>query len=205
MWVQAQSSTPAQTPAPLSTINKPTSTPADIATVTSAVVPPPGSSWSSTPTGVQTHTIQVGFADHKFKPDNVKASLGDVVEFQFYPSNHSVVRAEQNLPCIPIEMTGPNKTGFYSGFHYVETVTEHPPTWQLTINDTSPQFFYCSAPGSCTKYGMVGIINPNASTSIDRQRTIALASDYELSPGEPFPAEGIPSSTPSTPPSNPPS
>jgi hypothetical protein len=35
-----------------------------------------------------------------------------------------------------------------------------PPKWNLTINDTSPIFFYCSAPGSCIDYQMVGAINP---------------------------------------------
>ena len=82
-------------------------------------------------------------------------------------------------PCIPYEMTGPHKTGFFSGFHYVPIVTEEasifyidiwwclvakyyqqPPLWNLTINDTSPIFFYCSAVGSCIRQQMVGVINP---------------------------------------------
>lgn len=47
---------------------------------------------------------------------------------------------------------------------------------------------------------MVGIINPNASTSLDEQRNLALKATYALSPGEPFPAES-PTNTPSDPPS----
>jgi hypothetical protein len=46
------------------------------------------------------------------------------IEFRFYPANHSVVRAEYNLPCIPYEMTGPNKPGFFSGFHAVDKVLD---------------------------------------------------------------------------------
>jgi hypothetical protein len=75
-----------------------------------------------------------------------------------------------------------------------------PPTYQLLINDSSPQFFYCSAPGSCINHGMVGVINPNSSISLDTQRSLALSADYALSPGEPFPAESTPSNiVPNTP------
>jgi plastocyanin len=146
---------------------------------------------------VQTHTISVGNGDHKFRPDVTQAEVGDTIEFTFYPANHSVVRAEYQFPCIPYEMTGSGKTGFFSGFHAVDAVLDSPPSYQLQINDTSPIFFYCSAPGSCTTYGMVGVINPNSSVSLTTQRSLALSSSYMLNPGEPFPAEGSsPSSTP---------
>ena len=46
---------------------------------------------------------------------------------------------------------------------------------------------------------MVGVINPNSSTSIDKQRSLALDSAYMLNPGEPFPAESpLPSNIPSS-------
>jgi hypothetical protein len=41
--------------------------------------------------------------------------------FVFYPQNHSVARAEFGYPCIPYENTGPNKTGFWSGFQPIST------------------------------------------------------------------------------------
>ncbi|KAK3209569.1 hypothetical protein GRF29_69g2210326 [Pseudopithomyces chartarum] len=156
------------------------------------------SSTSSTKTSsapAQTITVQVGNGDHKFKPDVIQANVGDTIEFTFYPQNHSVIRAEYEHPCIPYEMTGPNKTGFYSGFHAVDAVLSSPLTFSLLINDTAPTFFYCSAPFSCTGQGMVGVINPNATTSIAHQRDLALQAAYQLSPGEPFPSEG---ETPST-------
>lgn len=135
------------------------------------------------------------------------------VEFNFYPQNHSVIRAEYEHPCIPYEMTGPGKVGFWSGFHAVDAVLNdvtppspslppslsprspqiltpiQPPKWSLLVNDTSPTFFYCSAPDSCTKQAMVGVINPNATTSLAHQRSLALKASYQLSPGEPFPSE----------------
>lgn len=175
----------------------------------------PVSSTSSAP--AQTHTIQVGLADHKIRPEVTTAEVGDVsnptpfqhfpftshlriagaqhlpthqtITFTFYPKNHSIVRAEYGYPCIPYEMTGSSKTGFFSAFQPVDTVLDTPPSYSIVVNDTEPIFVYCSAPGSCITYGMVAAINPNSSTSIDTQRSLAMDSAFMLSPGEPWPAE----------------
>ncbi|KAF2035214.1 hypothetical protein EK21DRAFT_84835 [Setomelanomma holmii] len=155
------------------------------------------SSTSSAP--AQTHTIEVGLADHKFRPDTTEAAIGDTIEFRFYPANHSIVRAEYGFPCIPYEMTGSNKAGFFSGFNPVDKVLDDPPKYSIRVNTTDPVFFYCSAPGSCITYGMVGSININSSQSIDKQRSLAMDSAYMLNPGEPFPAESpLPSINPAT-------
>lgn len=45
-------------------------------------------------------------------------------EFEFFPPNHSVARAEAGLPCRPYESTGYNKVGFFSGFHFLEQFPE---------------------------------------------------------------------------------
>lgn len=84
-----------------------------------AQVTPYTSATSSAP--AQTHTISVGI-DHKFKPDVTQAEVGDIISFQFFPPNHSVVRAEYEFPCIPYEMTGRGKTGFFSGFRPVDAI-----------------------------------------------------------------------------------
>jgi hypothetical protein len=102
----------------------------------------------------QVYTVKVGLADHKFEPDVIIAGVGDVsfstylclrnicssciilgtsqilrmiqiVEFHFYPANHSVVRAEFDRPCVPYEMTGSGKTGFFSDFHPVDSVLDN--------------------------------------------------------------------------------
>ncbi|EOA83928.1 uncharacterized protein SETTUDRAFT_21263 [Exserohilum turcica Et28A] len=163
---------------------------------TSSIAPDQPSPTNSAP--AQTYTIQVGLADHKFKPEVTTANIGDTIEFAFYPRNHSVVRAEYGFPCIPYEMTGASKTGFFAGFHTVDTVLSSPPTYRILINDTDPIFFYCSAPGSCLTYGMVGAINPNASMSVQKQQQLALSSTYMLNPGEPFPDESPSASNPAT-------
>ncbi|KAF2462081.1 hypothetical protein BDY21DRAFT_368215 [Lineolata rhizophorae] len=143
-----------------------------------------------------THTVDVGRYNHEFTPDVTQAEPGDTVEFRFYPTNHSVVRAEYENPCIPYEMTGRGKIGFFSDFKPVDAYLEDPPLWQVLINDTDPIFYYCSAPGSCINYGMVGVINPSANTSLQVQRDLAQDSDFMLQPGEDFPDEAT--STPGT-------
>jgi plastocyanin len=117
----------------------------------------------------QTHTVQVGLLDHKMRPETTEVAVGDFIEFGFYPLNHSIVRAEYGFPCIPYEMTGSEKTGFFSGFNPVDKVLDKPPKYTIRVNDTEPFFFfYYSAPGSCITYGMVGGINLNSSMSIDK-------------------------------------
>jgi hypothetical protein len=160
---------------------------------------------STSSAAAQTHTISVGLADHKFRPESTNANVGDVseyhighikrvsnsmctcevytdlpqtIEFAFYPLNHSVVRAEYGYPCIPYEMTGQGKTGFFSGFKPVDSVLIFPPTYSIEIENTDPVFFYCSAPNSCIGYGMVGAINPNGTTSVQEQHQMALNSTY---------------------------
>lgn len=142
------------------------------------------SSIATNSAGSQTHTIQVGLLDHKMRPETTEAAVGEIIEFNFYPLNHSIVRAEYGFPCIPYEMTGSGKTGFFSGFNPVDKVLNNPPKYSIRVNDTEPIFFYCSAPGSCITYGMVGGINLNSSMSIDKQRTLAMDSAYMLQPGK---------------------
>lgn len=52
-----------------------------------------------------THTIKVGSREnpHQYVPHNVSANIGDVILFEFYPTNHSVVKADYMAPCIPAE------------------------------------------------------------------------------------------------------
>jgi plastocyanin len=159
------------------------------ATVSTLALSNPTSTTSTSPTA-KTWTINVGKGDHTFRPDTIQANIGDTIEFDFFPANHSVVRAEYQYPCIPYELTGKGKVGFFSGFHPVDAILDDPPTWSVTVNDSDPIFFYCSAPGSCLDYQMVGVINPNASVSLQTQKQAANDAKYMLQPGDSFPIEG---------------
>ncbi|KGO75201.1 Cupredoxin [Penicillium italicum] len=150
------------------TVAADSSTAADITTTTSSL------------TGITTHIIQVGPKSnpHQFVPPNITANVGDVVVFDFYPTNHSVVKADYLAPCVPA-----NGNIFYSGaflnFNQQDGQLVGPPT-----------FFYCTAIDSCLKNGMVGVINANATESWETQYSRALKYPYMLVPGQSMPAEG---------------
>ena len=93
--------------------------------------------------GAATHTIQVGPRSdpHQYVPSSVNASVGDVIVFEFYPRNHSVVRADYDAPCVPAQTSGPV---FYSG-HFnkfneengqvIGPVGSHPMVMTASITD----------------------------------------------------------------------
>lgn len=58
-----------------------------------------------------THTVDVGEHGLSFDPDTITAAPGDMVEFHFYPGNHSVAQASFDNPCHPM-----SSSSFFSGF-----------------------------------------------------------------------------------------
>jgi hypothetical protein len=50
-----------------------------------------------------------------FKPDIVRASLKDVINFHFYPINHSVAQSSFEKPCEPLA-GGVGQLPIFSGF-----------------------------------------------------------------------------------------
>ncbi|KAK1829824.1 hypothetical protein QBC39DRAFT_355448 [Podospora conica] len=133
--------------------------------------------------------ISVGAELHKFVPDEVVANPGDTIRFSFYPTGHRVARAEFKNPCIPYEMTGALKKGFYSGVFNPNVITTPAPFYDVLVNDTEPIFFYCGAPGSCKEYSMVGVVNPTKEKTLAIQKEYASNSTIQLLPGEPWPSE----------------
>ncbi|KAJ5368370.1 uncharacterized protein N7496_008130 [Penicillium cataractarum] len=152
---------------------------------------------SSTSTGIATHTVQVGpkSSPQAYVPHNLTANPGDVVVFEFNPTNHSVVKADFDAPCVPAS-EGVFFSGMMDKFNESNGQVIGPlPTWSIVINDTQPTFFYCTAIGSCLKNGMVGVINPNSTQTFDEQYKKALTYPYMVVPGQSIPAEGGGSST----------
>ncbi|KAI5853660.1 hypothetical protein GGS23DRAFT_591070 [Durotheca rogersii] len=142
-----------------------------------------------------THTVSVGL-QHNFDPDTIHAQPGDTIRFNFYPKNHSVVRADFKKPCIPWELTNDPAGSFFSGPIQQETLQSPIPSWDLEVTTTEPVFFYCSAPESCIRWSMVGVINPNATFTLGIQKQFVANSTFQLSPGEAFPDESSPSNSP---------
>ncbi|KAJ5248799.1 hypothetical protein N7468_000250 [Penicillium chermesinum] len=147
----------------------------------------------ATSTAAVTHTVTVGakISPHAFVPSNITANPGDTVLFEFYPTNHSVAKADYLAPCVPAS-SGEFWSGSFNDFDEDGNgqLIGDPPTWSLLVNDTEPTFFYCTAIGSCLQNGMVGVINQNSSQTFESQYKAALNYPVMTVPGQSFPAEG---------------
>ncbi|KAK7518988.1 hypothetical protein IWZ03DRAFT_413950 [Phyllosticta citriasiana] len=204
--------TPVSTTSTSSSISSSLSSLSSVVTSSALVTPSSiSSSLSSTSsTGPQTLTVQAGANGFNFSPNVTYANPGDTVIFDFYPTNHSVIRGEyaNNTkvcglagcnPCVPWELYHegePNK-GFFSSNELVSSYNMRK-QWSLIINDTEPIFFYCDALTSCHPEGMVGVINPARNQSIEFQQQKAVKAEYQLAPGQSWPAEGSKSSNSSS-------
>ena len=97
--------------------------------------------------------------DLTYSPNSLKAPVGSLVQFQFYPKNHSVVQAAFSNPCEPINNVMSNVTGFKSGFMPTKAGDPMMPGFTIPIKDSKPIWYYCSQAMHC-QAGMVGVINP---------------------------------------------
>ncbi|KAJ9667148.1 hypothetical protein H2201_002668 [Coniosporium apollinis] len=138
------------------------------------------------------HAVQVGTADGAlvFSPDNIKAKIGDVVQFQFRPMSHSVVQSTFDQPCMPIRNVMPNATdAFFSGFMPTNYTGPNGGSEQLIfdvyIADTKPKWFYCSRGRHC-QGGMVGVINAptTGDRTLEKHKELAKAAPQNVTPGQ---------------------
>ncbi|KAK2010241.1 Cupredoxin [Colletotrichum eremochloae] len=106
----------------------------------------------------ETHIVKVGDGGLTFQPNDIKANVGDMVEFHFYPKSHSVAQAAFDSPCMP--MGNGSAMGFFSGPMPVSSGMGKE-AWMLEITDKSPKWFYCATGKHCQS-GMVGVINAPA-------------------------------------------
>jgi len=61
--------------------------------------------------GAVTHVVDVGKNGLAFTPNSTAAGIGDIVEFHYFPKDHSVVQTSFGAPC-QFNLTNP----FFSGF-----------------------------------------------------------------------------------------
>jgi plastocyanin len=99
----------------------------------------------------------VNATDLKFYPNNIKAAVGDMVQFQFYPKNHTVTQSTFDNPCQPVALNS-NVTGINSGFLPVAADATMAPIYTIQINNTTPIWLYCAQAKHCES-GMVMVIN----------------------------------------------
>ncbi|KAK5987578.1 putative GPI-anchored cupredoxin [Cladobotryum mycophilum] len=115
-----------------------------------------------------------------FSPADIKADVGDILEWHFFPQNHSVVAADFAGPCKPAA-----KGGFFSS--WMPTASgEGKDVFRVTVQDTKPIWFYCSQGKHC-EAGMVGAVNANSNhTLVEFKAAAAKAASNESPSGGVF-------------------
>jgi len=109
------------------------------------------------------HTVIVGGTGNlSFTPNHIIAAPRDTVVFQFQQKNHSVIQSTFADPCRKFNADNTSApAGFNSGYFPVGANDTVFPTWNLTVNDTTPTWAYCGQinPSSHCGAGMVFAIN----------------------------------------------
>jgi len=104
-----------------------------------------------------------------YNPNTVTAAVGDTVTFTFAPKNHTVTQSSFAAPCQPLA------GGVSSGFQPVAANATQVPSFTITVNVTTPLWFFCEQTGHCEQ-GMVFAINPTANKTFDAFQATANAS-----------------------------
>ncbi|KIW04850.1 uncharacterized protein PV09_04032 [Verruconis gallopava] len=122
----------------------------------------------------KTWVISVGSANGSliYSPDTITgAQVGDQLQFQFYPNNHTATMGDYNNACQPAQNSS---NAFFSGF--MPTTELGKLTFTVTVKDTNPIWIYCSQGRHCQE-GMVAVVNPPATgqTLADYKQRAAVA------------------------------
>ena len=106
-----------------------------------------------------------------FNPTNLTAQANDTITFTFSPNNHTVTQSNFSTPCSPVA------GGIDSGFEPVSANATNATTvtFNVTVNDTNPVWFYCRQTGHCQK-GMVFALNPTTNETFEAFQAAANAS-----------------------------
>jgi len=128
------------------------------------------------------HTVVVGGANGEltFSPNQVNAEPLDIISFEFHQKNHTATQSSFADPCRILTNASTNAViGLDSGFQPVGANATTFPTWNVTVNDTTPLWFYCkqhSADGSShCGAGMVFAVNAVANSARNFSAFQALA------------------------------
>jgi plastocyanin len=116
---------------------------------------PFGSSMSNS----TTYDVDVGKSGLTFEPSILHASVGDTINFHFWPSNHSVAESTFDKPCQP-KSGGIDIHPIFSGF-IPSKQSSSDTMFSMKVNTSDPVWLYCSQTevDHC-KNGQVMVINP---------------------------------------------
>ncbi|EJT71804.1 hypothetical protein GGTG_11057 [Gaeumannomyces tritici R3-111a-1] len=138
---------------------------------------------------VRTVSVIVGRNGTTFQPNNIRAAVGDAVQFQFMGGNHTVTQSPFDNPCSPINNFVRNVTGVHSGYvpFAASAAMGQVPVYTIMINNTNPMWLYCAQAKHCQN-GMVMVINENtaanSSRSLANYRQLASTVPQSTVPGQ---------------------
>lgn len=150
------------------------------------------------------HTVVVGGPNGEltFTPSNISAEPRDVIVFEFQQKNHTASQSSFADPCRILTNTTTNEViGLDSGFKPVGPNATEFPTWNVTVNDTTPLWFYCkqhSPDGSShCGAGMVFAVNAvsNSSRSFSAFQALAMQLNGTNAGGASEPASSSPANS----------
>lgn len=111
---------------------------------------------SATATGQTTYMVDVGArGDTLFVPNQLNASVGDVIHFRFLKLNHTLTQSTLEDPCT-------SNGGFDTGFHFFNPLNRTDKILDYVVPNTDPAWFFCHQTidtPHCRK-GMVFGLNP---------------------------------------------
>jgi len=106
------------------------------------------------------HNVTVGGNSMMvFSPSNITAQPNDIVQFSFVSGNHTATQSTFSNPCVAGFANG--SLGFDSGYMPVAANSSNFPTFNISVNDTSPVWVFCAQnnPVSHCGNGMVFVVN----------------------------------------------
>ncbi|KAH6679223.1 Cupredoxin [Halenospora varia] len=123
-------------------------------------------------------SIAVGNGGLTFSPNDVKAAVGDTLQFHFYSGaqSHNVVSGTFESPCTPA--AAPFFSGTQAGDSKGDT------TFLVNVTSTDPIYFYCAVAKHCIN-GMVGVVNGPAGKSATEYKAAAAKAAAASAPSAP--------------------
>lgn len=100
---------------------------------------------AATVASAKTIRVDVGKDGLTYTPADIKAAVGDQIEFHYFPKAHSVVASGFKTPCSPLA------GGFASGFVPTDPQDAGLSTFTITVKDEKPIWFYCGQADHCKK------------------------------------------------------
>ncbi|KXJ87899.1 hypothetical protein Micbo1qcDRAFT_215141 [Microdochium bolleyi] len=101
--------------------------------------------------------VVVGGAQSLFVPNIVRASVGDIVQFQFSAGNHTVTQSAEGAPCVALQAQNP--AAIHSGHIPYTAGQANVGTFNMPVTSSEPMFLFCATGPHC-QTGQVMMINP---------------------------------------------